>query len=259
MDLTINHFKRALQGRKNQYGLRVGLPDPICAEIAASAGYDWLMIDAEHAPFTIRDIQTYLSVIASYPVAPVIRPAEGTGTLLGQLLDVGAQTIMVPMVDSAEEAEQIVRTLMFPPQGVRGAGVSVTRAARWKNVPDYIARANDEICLVVQAETVTAMQNIEGIASVEGVDAVFFGPSDLAASMGYPGKAECAEVVAEIDRGIDVVLSVNKTAGIFASTPELANHYLEKGVSFVCLGADTSLLSSAAASLLKQFNPHAIQ
>jgi len=256
MDLTINHFKRALQDRKIQYGLRVGLPDPICAEIAASAGYDWLMIDAEHAPFTIRDIQTYLSVIASYPVAPVVRPTGGTGALLGQLLDVGAQTIMVPMVDSADEARQIVRTLMFPPIGVRGAGVSVTRAARWKNVSDYIARANDEICLVVQAETVNAMQNIEGIASVDGVDAVFFGPSDLAASMGYPGQAECEEVVAQIEKGIDMVLSVNKAAGVFASSLELANHYLEKGVSFICIGADTSLLSGAAADLLKQFNPH---
>ena len=147
-----NQFKQALQGTKTQFGLWQGIPDTTVAEIGAGAGFDWVLIDAEHGPFDVRSVMAHLQAIEPYPVSAVVRPVEGSTALIKQLLDIGAQTLLVPMVDTAEQAKQIVAASKYPPVGCRGLGTSMARAANWNRDPDYLSNANDEICVIVQIE-----------------------------------------------------------------------------------------------------------
>ena len=253
MKLPINHFKRALTSGKPSFGLWMGLPDTICAEIGASSGFDWVLIDAEHAPFSIRDVHDHLQAIAPYQVPALVRPAEGRTALLKQLLDVGAQSLLVPMVDTAEQARKLAEDVRYPPQGIRGLGTSMARAARWNGVEGYLQQANEEICLIVQAETPTAMANLEEIVAVEGIDGVFIGPSDLSASMGHIGNPGHPEVVAAIESGFETILAAGKAVGILAVDEALAKRYVEKGANFVGVGVDTALLGNAARQLANKF------
>ncbi|WP_019531340.1 aldolase/citrate lyase family protein [Dasania marina] len=253
MNLPINQFKRKLASGKPQFGLWLGLPDSICAEIGAGAGFDWVLIDAEHAPYSLRDIQNHLSAIEPYKVPAIVRPAEGRTAVLKQLLDVGAQTLLIPMVDTAEQARQLVQDVRYPPQGIRGLGTSMARAARWNRVDDYLNQANKEICLIVQAETTTAMQNLAEIVAVDGVDAVFIGPSDLSASMGHIGNPGHPDVVKAIEEGFKTILAAGKAAGVLAVDEALAKAYVKKGASFVGVGVDAALLSSATRQLANRF------
>ena len=253
MKLPINHFKRALKSGKPTYGLWMGLPDTICAEIGASAGFDWVLIDAEHAPYSIRDVHNHLQAIAPYQVPAIIRPAEGRTALLKQLLDVGAQSLLVPMVDTVEQATKLAGDVRYPPDGIRGLGASMARAARWNGVEGYLHKANEEICLIVQAETSTAMENLKDIVAVDGIDGVFIGPSDLSASMGHIGTPGHPEVVAAIETGFEIILAAGKAAGILAVDEALAKHYVEKGATFVGVGVDTALLGNAARQLANRF------
>ena len=255
MNLVINHFKRALRSGKPQYGLWMGLPDTICAEIGASAGFDWVLIDTEHAPYSIRDVHNHLQAIASYQVPALVRPAEGRTALLKQLLDVGAQSLLIPMVDTVEQAKQLVRDVRYPPDGIRGLGTSMARASRWNRVEGYLQKANDEICLIVQAETTLAMQNLKDIVTVAGIDGVFIGPADLSASMGHIGNPGHPEVVAAIESGFATILAAGKAAGILAVDEALAQHYVKQGACFVGVGVDTALLSSATRQLANRFIP----
>ncbi len=253
MKLPLNLFKRALNSERPQYGLWMGLPDTICAEIGASAGFDWVLIDAEHAPYSIRDVHNHLQAIAPYEVPAIVRPAEGRTALLKQLLDVGAQSFLVPMVDTVEQAKQLVQDVRYPPDGIRGLGASMARAARWNRVEGYLQHANEEICLIVQAETTTAMNNLKDIVAVEGIDGVFIGPSDLSASMGHIGNPGHPDVVAAIESGFESILAAGKAAGVLAVDAELAKHYADKGASFIGVGVDAALLSSATRQLANQF------
>ncbi|MCR8924268.1 4-hydroxy-2-oxoheptanedioate aldolase [Dasania sp. GY-MA-18] len=253
MDLPLNQFKRRLSSGKAQFGLWLGLPDTICAEIGAGAGFDWLLIDAEHAPYSVRDVQNHLSAIEPYKVPAIVRPAEGSTALLKQLLDVGAQTLLIPMVDTAEQAKQLVQAVRYPPEGIRGLGTSMARAARWNRVNGYLEHANKEICLIVQAETTTAMKNLEEIVAVDGVDGVFIGPSDLSASMGHIGNPGHPEVVSAIEAGFKTILAAGKAAGVLAVDEALAKAYVEKGASFVGVGVDAALLSNATRQLASRF------
>ncbi len=255
MDLPINTFKRSLKSGKPQYGLWLGLPDSICAEIGAGAGFDWLLIDAEHAPYSVRDVHNHLQAIAPYNVPAIVRPPEGRTALLKQLLDVGAQTLLVPMVDTAEQAQQLVKDVRYPPEGIRGLGTSMARAARWNRAEGYLHRANEEICLIVQAETTTAMQNLKDIVAVDGVDGVFIGPSDLSASMGHIGNPGHPDVVSAIESGFATILAAGKAAGVLAVDEALAKSYVAKGASFVGVGVDAALLSSATRQLAQRFKP----
>ena len=253
MDLPINHFKRALKSGQPQYGLWLGLPDSICAEIGAGAGFDWLLIDTEHAPYSLRDVQHHLQAIAPYNVPAIVRPVEGRTALLKQLLDVGTQTLLVPMVDTAEQAEQLVKDVLYPPQGIRGLGTSMARAAHWNGIEGYLQKANEEICLIVQAETETAMRNLKDIVAVDGVDAVFIGPSDLSASMGHIGNPGHPDVVSAIEAGFETILAAGKAAGVLAVDEALAKNYVAKGASFVGVGVDVSLLAASVRQLANQF------
>lgn len=253
MELPVNKFKQGLQGDKPMWGLWLGLPDASCAEIVAGSGFDWLLIDSEHAPFELDSTMRHLQAIAPYGVPAIVRPEEGRTALLKRLLDIGAQTVLVPMCDTAEQARELVKAVKYPPQGVRGLGSSLARAANWNRIPGYLQKANDEICLIVQAETVTAMANLEEIAAVEGVDAVFIGPSDLSASMGHIGNPDHPEVVAAIENGLKIINDAGKSGGLLCINPAKAHDYVAKGAKFVGIGVDTLLLSNAAKQLAESF------
>ncbi len=259
MELPVNRFKRALQADQPLWGLWLGLPDASCAEIVAGAGFDWLLIDSEHAPFELDSTMRHLQAIAPYGVPAIVRPEEGRTALLKRLLDIGAQTLLVPMCDSAGQARELVQAVKYPPQGIRGLGSSLARAANWNRVPGYLHKANDEVCLIVQAETVTAMENLAEIAAVEGVDGVFIGPSDLSASMGHIGNPDHPEVVAAIEHGLQVINDAGKAAGLLCINPAKAHNYVEKGAKFVGIGVDTLLLGNAAKQLAERFKSGSAQ
>jgi len=251
--LKVNQFKKALQGDKPVFGLWQGIANTTVAEIGAGAGFDWVLIDGEHAPFDVPSIMAHLQAIEPYPVSALVRPVEGSSALIKQLLDVGAQSLLVPMVDTAEQAKQIVSAAKYPPTGTRGLGTSMARAANWNRTADYLHKANDEICVVVQIETLAGLSNIKEIVAVEGVDAVFIGPSDLSAAMGHVGNPGHPEVVAAIEEGFRIILSAGKQAGVLAVTKELANKYVQAGAKFIGVGVDASLLANATRQLAADF------
>ncbi len=255
MNLPVNHFKHSLKSGKASYGLWMGLPDTICAEICAGAGFEWLLIDAEHAPFSVRGVHDHLQAIAPYQIPAIVRPAEGRTALLKQLLDVGAQSFLVPMVDTAAQAEQLAQDVRYPPEGIRGLGTSMARGARWNRVEGYLQKANEEICLIVQVESVTALENLEQIVAVDGIDGVFIGPSDLSASMGHIGNPGHPEVVEAIERAFEIILAAGKAVGILAVDEALAKRYVEKGANFVGVGVDAALLANATTQLANKFIP----
>ncbi len=248
-----NQFKKALNDDKPSFGLWQGIPDSSVAEIGAGAGFDWVLIDAEHGPFDLRSVMSHLQAVEPYPVSALVRPVEGSTALIKQLLDIGAQTLLVPMVDSAEQAQQIVRAAKYPPQGIRGLGTSMARAANWNRTADYLTQANDEICIIVQIETLAGLQNLESIVNVEGVDAVFIGPSDLSAAMGYLGDPGHPDVIAAIENGFKVIQQAGKSAGVLAVTKELVETYIDAGAKFIGVGVDAALLANATRQLAKQF------
>jgi len=253
MQLAKNKFKQCLNSGDVQYGLFLGLPDNSVAEINASSDFDWLMIDHEHGPFDLTHILHYLQAIAPYPIAPVVRPAVGDIVLLKKLLDIGVQSFLVPMVNTPEQARELVKAVRYPPQGLRGLGTSVARAAGWNQIPGYAAAANDEICLIVQAETPQALENLDDILQVDGVDGVFFGPSDLCASMGHLGNPGHPEVVEAISKGLSQIKASGKHAGVFCMDPELARDYARHGATFMAVATDTLVLSQGLRRTLTHF------
>ena len=258
MELTKNKFKAALQGDQTLWGLWLGLANTSCAEISASAGFDWLLIDGEHGPFELQTMQHHLQAIAAYEVSPIIRVEEGRTALIKRVLDIGAQTILVPMVDTAEQARELVLDVNYPPAGRRGMGTALARAARWNRIPGYSKIANQEICLIIQVETVEAMQNLQEIAAVPGIDGIFIGPTDLSASMGHIGNADHPDVVAAIEQGIETINKSGKAAGLLSVNIKAARHYESKGAKFIGVGVDTLLLANATkqlADLVKNNTP----
>ena len=248
-----NHFRNALRAGHPQIGLWVGLADANAAEALAGCGFDWLLLDGEHAPNDVRSVLDQLRAVAPYPVQPVVRPVQGDVALVKQYLDVGAQTLLIPMVDTPEHAALMVRAMRYAPEGMRGMGAALARASRWNQVEDYLNRANDEMCLLVQAETPLALQNLQAIAETEGVDGVFFGPADLSAAMGYRGQPGHPEVQRAILDGIATVRRAGKAAGILMADRALAQTYLDAGALFVAVGVDTTLLVRAATELAGHF------
>lgn len=248
-----NHFKAALAAKQPQIGLWVGLCNANAAEALATTGYDWLLLDGEHAPNDPASVLEQLRAVAPYPVHPVVRPVIGDVALIKQYLDVGAQTLLVPMVDTAEQAETMVKAMRYAPAGIRGMGAALARASRYNQVDDYLAHADAQMCLLVQAETTTAIANLEAIANTDGVDGVFFGPADLSASMGYPGQPGHPEVVKTMLDGIATVRQAGKAPGILMTDPVQAQRYLDAGALFVAVGVDMLVLVGAAQALAQRF------
>ena len=253
MDMPRNIFKQGLREGRLQVGLFVGLASACSMEILAGAGFDWLVIDAEHSPNNPASVMAQLQAAAPYPVQLLVRPMSHDAALIRQYLDVGAQTLLLPLVDTAAQARELVRAVRYPPQGIRGVGASLARAAHWNGVEDYVRHANDEVCLIVQVETCLGLENLDAILAVEGVDGVFIGPADLAASLGHLGDARHPEVKAAIENALGRIAGSGKAAGVFVTEPGLARHYRNCGASFIAVGGDTTLLRGAALKLATSF------
>jgi 4-hydroxy-2-oxoheptanedioate aldolase len=253
MKLPVNSFKAALKRREAQIGLWVGLADPYVAELLATAGFDWLLVDGEHAPNDVRSALAQLQALAAYPVSAVVRPVEGQTALIKQYLDIGALTLLVPMVEDAAQAARIVAATRYAPRGVRGLGSALARASRWSGVDGYVPHADEQICVLVQVESTAGLANVSAIAAVEGVDGVFFGPADLSASMGHLGQPQHPDVLKALDDGIAAVAAAGKAPGILATDPALARRYLAAGALFVAVGLDTAILGRGARSLAAEF------
>lgn len=251
--LLSNPFKEGLRKGEVQIGLWLSSTSSYIAEIAATSGYDWLLIDGEHAPNTVQDLYHQLQAIAPYASQPVIRPVEGNKSLIKQMLDIGAQTLLIPMVDSAEQARQVVSATRYPPLGERGVGASVARAARWGRIENYMAQANESLCLLVQVESKTALENLDAILDVDGIDGVFIGPADLSASLGYPDNAGHPEVQSIIEDSIRRIRAAGKAAGFLAVDPAMAQKCLQWGANFVAVGVDTMLYTEALDRRLAMF------
>lgn len=253
MEMPLNEFKRRLARPGVTYGLFSGLVDPAAAEVIASAGFDWMLIDGEHAPHDLRSILAQLQAAAPHGTPVLVRAEVGETVLIKRLLDIGALTLLVPMIESAAHATQVVAATRYPPTGVRGVATSVNRAARWGRVDGYLTRANEEICVICQIETVAGTEAIEEIAAVDGVDALFIGPSDLAASLGLIGQTRHPEVLAAVDDAIVRVVAAGKPAGVFATAPDLVERWTDLGVTFVAVGVDIPLLAKATSDLAASY------
>jgi 4-hydroxy-2-oxoheptanedioate aldolase len=252
-----NTFKAALAAKRPQVGLWLSMADPYLAETSATASFDWLLIDGEHAPNDLRSTLGALQAVAPYRSQPVVRAVNGDTHRIKQLLDIGAQNLLVPMVDTAQQARDLVSATRYPPHGVRGVGSAVGRASRWSARGDYLQLADDEVCLLVQVESVTALRNLRAICEVDGVDGVFIGPADLAASMGQRGQPTHPQVQAAIEDAMQTIVASGKAAGTLTSDPQLARRYLELGCTFVAVGVDILLFASAARKLAREFIPGA--
>ncbi|MCA0379049.1 MAG: HpcH/HpaI aldolase/citrate lyase family protein [Actinobacteria bacterium] len=237
-------------------GLWACAGSPITAEIVASSGCDWVLLDAEHSPNTLDSVLAQLYAMSAYPATPVVRPPYGDTVLIKQYLDVGVQNLLIPMVDSAEQAAEIVRAVRYPDGaggGVRGVGSSLARSARWNRIDGYLGRASDTISLTVQIESATAVENVDAIAATDGVDALFVGPADLAASMGLLGQQNHPEVVEAVLRSIAAGRAAGKPVGVNAFVKADAERYIAAGASFVAVGADVAILARQTEALVASF------
>jgi len=253
--MLTNAFKLAMQQKRPQIGLWLGLCSSYSAELLAGAGFDWLLIDGEHAPNNVQTVLGQLQAVAPYPVQPVVRPPWNDPVVIKQLLDIGAQTLLIPMIQNAKQARDAVRATRYPPQGIRGVGSALARASRWNRVENYLQAADAQMCVLVQIETREAVNNLDGILQVDGVDGVFIGPADLSADMGFAGNPQHPQVQRTIDDAIARICAAGKAPGILMAQPDLAQHYLESGALFVAVGVDTTLLARAAEALAERFKP----
>jgi 4-hydroxy-2-oxoheptanedioate aldolase len=252
MQLPQNTFKRALQAGKPQIGLWSSLSSNYSVEVIAGAGFDWILLDCEHSPNDLESLLTQLQAAAPYPTTSIVRVPWNDMVTIKRVLDIGAQALLVPYVSTAEEALAAVAYTRYPPKGVRGVA-GTTRATRFGRVKDYAKRAHEEICLLVQVETQAALDNIEAICAVEGVDGVFIGPADLHASMGYVGEVANPKVKPLIDDAIRRIRKAGKAPGILTPNEADAKHWLECGALFVAVGADVGILARGAEALAARF------
>ena len=253
MELPQNSFKRALKAGKKQIGLWSSLASNYSVEVIAGAGYDWLLLDCEHAPNDLESLLTQLQACAPYSSAPVVRVPWNDMVNIKRVLDIGAQSLLFPYVCSAEEAKAAVASTRYPPAGVRGVA-GTTRATRFGRVKDYAKRAHEEICVLVQVETKPALDQLEAICAVDGVDGVFIGPADLHASMGYPGETSNPAVLPLIEDAMRRIVKAGKAPGYLSPLETDAKRMLAAGCLFCAVGADIGLLARGAEALRAKFN-----
>jgi 4-hydroxy-2-oxoheptanedioate aldolase len=246
-----NPFKKMLLSKDRAIGCWLGFGEAACAEMMGTAGFDWLVIDAEHGPNDIRSVRDQLMALESSASNAVVRLPSDEVWMIKQALDVGAQTLLIPMVETAEQAERIVSAMRYPPEGIRGMGATLARATRFGEIGDYALTANSEIALIVQVETVKGMSNLDAIANVDGVDGVFIGPADLSADMGFPGNSTRPEVVSEMQRASEVIANSGKAAGSLALDEKTARSYASMGYSFLAVAIDVVLLMQTARAKAK--------
>jgi 4-hydroxy-2-oxoheptanedioate aldolase len=252
MDLPPNNFKRAIAAGRQQIGLWVSLASAYSAEVVAGSGFDWLVVDTEHSPNEVDTTLAQLQAIAAYPVAPVVRPAWNDTVLIKRHLDIGAQNLLIPYVQSEDEAAAAVAAMRFPTRGVRGVA-GMTRASKFGRVRDYAKRAHEELCLLVQIETPQGLENLERIARVDGVDGVFIGPADLAAGLGHLGDQGHTDVQAAIKDAVGRIRACGKPAGILATDEASTRRYIEWGTIFTAVGLDVMVLARETEKLAAKF------
>ncbi|ADO42446.1 2,4-dihydroxyhept-2-ene-1,7-dioic acid aldolase [Ketogulonicigenium vulgare Y25] len=254
MAAPVNEFKKALQENKLQVGLWQALASPYTVEICAGSGYDWLLLDGEHAPNDVPMIADQIRAMQGGTAHAVVRPPIGETWLIKQYLDIGAQSLLIPMVESAAQAEELVRAVRYAPRGVRGVGAQLARAAQYNRTKDYFHTADAQICLLVQVETVKGIAALDAIAATDGVDGVFIGPADLAADMGHIDNPGHPEVQAVIEAAIARILAHGKAPGILIGNLALSKRYAQLGATFVAIGHDVGLLVNASEKLLADFH-----
>ncbi len=240
-----NKLKAALARGEMQIGTWLNLMSDTAAEIAGAAGFDWCLIDAEHAPYDVTMIQSQLRALAPFDTSAVVRLPVGEVWMVKQVLDLGAQTLLVPMIDTADQAREMVAATRYAPRGIRGMGAAVARASGYGRDTEYTAHADSQICLIVQAETRLSLANLDEILAVDGIDGVFIGPADLSADMGYPGNPDAPEVCAAIKAAVAQIRAAGKAAGFFQYDASSMAYSKEIGVNFMCVCADVSLLRAA--------------
>ncbi|MBV6656591.1 MAG: 4-hydroxy-2-oxo-heptane-1,7-dioate aldolase [Devosiaceae bacterium] len=249
-----NLFKAAIASGQHQLGIWNTVGGNSVAELLGGAGFDWILVDCEHSAMETIEVQGLLQAVAGTPdVSAAVRAAGNDPILIKRLLDMGAQTLMIPFVQSADEAEAAVAAMRYGPRGVRGMA-GMTRATRYGKVENYFTTAEEELCLIAQVESVAGFDALEQIASVDGVDALFFGPADLSASMGYPGQVAHPEVVAMIEEGFERLKAVGKPGGVMALEKAAADAYIARGSLFTAVGVDLVLLANAVADLRARFS-----
>jgi 4-hydroxy-2-oxoheptanedioate aldolase len=252
VELPRNAFKHALAEGRQQIGLWCTLSHHYGLEAVAGAGFDWLLLDTEHSPNDLESLVAQLQAVAPYPVTPIVRVPWNDTVNIKRVLDIGAQSLLVPYVQNVEEARRAVAATRYPPEGVRGVA-GTTRATRFGRIKDYASRAAEEICLLVQVETREALAEIEGIAALPGVDGIFIGPADLHASMGYTGATADAAVVPLIEDALRRIRRTGKAPGILTADESLARRYIEAGALFTAVGTDLGLLSRETEKLASRF------
>lgn len=252
MPAKTNMFKSRLKAGDIQIGLWVAMGDASVAELAAGCGFDWLVIDGEHGPNGLRDVLAQLRAVGEKS-HPVVRVRDDNRAVIKQMLDIGAQTLLVPMIDAAEQAREVVRSVSYPPQGVRGVGAALARASEYGGVSDYMQNANDEVCLLLQVENRAGIEALDDILKVEGVDGIFIGPADLAADMGYLGNPGAPEVQAVVVDALTRIRAAGRAAGILTSDRKLAASYAEMGVEFLAVGSDVGVMRAGLIALRGAF------
>jgi 4-hydroxy-2-oxoheptanedioate aldolase len=251
--MIVNSFKAALLEGRRQLGLWCTLTSPFATEVVAGSGYDWLLLDTEHSPGDPLTVLPQLQVIAGYPsVAPVVRPAANDPVLIKRFLDAGAQTLLIPYVQSAAEAEAAVRATRYPPHGIRGVS-ALTRATRFGRVPGYFDKADGELCVILQIETQEALDKLEDIAAVPGVDALFVGPADLAASLGYGTNQGHSDMRATVIQTIERIKATGKPAGLLTGDAVLQDMAVTAGIDFLAIGVDAGVLARSSEKALQDF------
>ncbi|GAB4473960.1 MAG: aldolase/citrate lyase family protein [Burkholderiaceae bacterium] len=249
--MTDTALKRRLRAGETLYGCWLALGAPLAAEALSHAGFDFLVVDTEHAPIDGMNLVALLQAIGNGTAAPVVRVAENAAVRVKRAMDAGCATLVFPAVNSADEAARAVAAMRYPPAGVRGVAGSV-RAARYGFDRDYLARANDDACAIVQIESAAALGAVDAIAAVDGVDVLFVGPADLAASLGHLGATAHADVQAAIDRIAVAARAHGRAAGIFATSVAQARDYAARGFALIALAADTTWLLQGASAALAQ-------
>lgn len=252
MQLKPNAFKRGLASGKPQIGLWCSLCSPIGAEILGDAGFDWLLIDTEHAPNDPFAVMQLLQAIQGGATPAVVRVAWNDAVSIKRLLDVGVNSVLVPFVQNEDEAAHAVKAVRYPPRGIRGVATNA-RATRFGRIADYAQKADGEMCVLVQAETLDAVKRIEAIARVDGVDGIFIGPADLSASMGYLGQPRHPEVMKVIVDAIKRIRGAGKSAGFLTPNVDDAKMIIAAGANFCAVGSDSGLLVNATNALVKTF------
>ena len=252
MDMPINALKHNLQAGKVQTGCWVSLASHASAEICAGAGFDWILIDTEHAPNELHMVHHQLHAAAAYPTSVVVRAAWNDTVVIKRLLDLGVQTLLLPNVQNEAEARRAVAAVRYPPRGVRGVSTS-SRANRFGRVKDYFQRGEAEICLILQVETRSALAQIEQMGAIDGVDGLFIGPQDLAADFGHLANPAHPDVQAAIADAIPRIKKTGKAAGILAFVEADAKKWIEHGARFVAVTSDQFLLARETAAVAAKY------